>query len=405
MGYPEEMKSCKNHRVLVVIDPVGDRFMSRELGCRFGAVALLLGMALAACHSPPAPSAPVAAAQRPTVTAAATSRPVFSLIGEGSPAPVCAPLPASDLAPIEPSFQRFELPPGTPAIISVIGRDERDVWLLPSTEYSPEVLHWDGATLRKEPVSPCEIHLSHASLVFGPDGLILRTGSYEDSDITFREAHRSAGGSWRCDDRDRTTRPVPLGASVLRVPYGWPRLVLSGRRLPTPDPARTPGGNLDVVGRAGDDFWLYGDSDSVVLHYNGVTWEDRSPGFESVDHLGTDQSGDLWLLGRRVRKAPSDEEVLRWDREAHAWSCFPAPPGLHTMLLRVRNASDVWFLGEKEITHWNGAVLQRGPTPIKALRDAWIDARGELWIVGEEEDRTTQLRRGVVFRARSGDKP
>ncbi len=381
--------------------------MSRELGCRLGAVALLLGVALPACHSPPPPSAPVAAPQRPTVTATATSRPVFSLIGDRAVAPSCAEVPPGEPGALEHGFQEVALPPDTRPIVAVGGRDERDVWMLAPGDSGGLALHWDGAKLSKETVSPCTIYFSQANVVLGPDGPIARQESHQEGTTLFFAARRTPGGTWECDDGDDYTRPYPVGDQMIRVPSGGGALTLSGRRLPQPalDATKSNSNRGDVAGRFADDLWLYFPNHPEVLHYNGRVWEDRSPGVGNVHSLILDANGAAWVLTGNDARSTDGDKVLHWDHAAHAWVCLPVPAGLRTTHLRAANERDLWLLGDKELYHWDGASFQRGPTPIATLEDAWISASGELWVVGGGPADTASGQHGIVFRTQKGGEP
>lgn len=381
-------------------------FMERQGGCCVASL-VLASLTLMACGAQPAPPAPVTAAPPPAVTAAVTSRPVFSLIGEPAVAPSCADAPPGEPGALQWGFQEVALPPSTRPIVAVHGRDERDVWMLAPGDSGGLAFHWDGAKLNREPISPCAMLLRHASLVLSPDGPIARDESHDDAGDLFFAARRSPGGTWECDDSEDYTRPYPIGDQMIRIPSAGAALSLSGRPLPLPglDATKSHSTRGDVAGRFADDLWFYFPNHPEVLHYNGRVWEDRSPGVGSVHSLVLDANGAAWILIRSDARSTEAQKVLHWDHAEHAWACLPVPSGLRTTHLRAANERDVWLLGDKEMYHWDGASFQRGPTPIATLEDAWISAGGELWIVGGGPADPASGPHGLVFRTQQGGKP
>lgn len=395
---------------MLVVDVVGASFMSREHGHRLGGIALMLGVAVPACGPPSQPPAPVAKAPFPAVTSAAsaaTSRPVFSLIGEAVAAPTCPDPPAGEPGLLEPAFVPFAVPPDITDVNAVAGRSERDVWMTATDKNGASVaLHWDGSTLSKETMSPCNLSLSHPSLSFGPSGPIVLDKDYDQFGALYSQEHRTPKGTWECDERRALGRSFTFGAEVLRFDSSASSPALSGRLLPGPDDADLLEGPGELLVCAIDDVWIRYPWLPAVWHWNGLSYEKRSTGLRGIAGMFADARCDVWLLGRREMEDGSkrvSKVMLRWDRSAQTWVCLPTPSGLEIERLLSANERDVWLLGESEASHWDGTSFQRGLTPIKSIKDAWISTSGELWIVGGEM--LDSGSRGLVFRVVAGGKP
>lgn len=377
-----------------------------------------LAFALTACGpppAPPAPPAPVVEAPPAAVTATARTLAGFSLVRRPPAAPICAAPPSTEPGPISAGFREVTLPAKTPALLDVEGRDDRDVWFLPrGTDGHPSLLHWDGATLSEDRI-PCYSGKGER-LVLGQDTLLF-LGVYDNGEYPeYQEARRSPRGAWSCPDNDGKAVYLPLGAEMLRF-SGRP--VLSGQDLPIPDFGTTWSalGSLDLAGHAPDDVWLSGGGD--VLHWNGVTWEDMSPGLPSLWSLHVALDGTVWIAGRKGEDGSKDDHqdkkggekpleedvVLRWDPAARAWICLPTPATLDILYVRGVSANDVWLLGKKEIFHWDGKAFQRELTPIPHLSDAWLSPAGELWLVGWKDTESSSTGVGLAFRTRAEGKP
>ena len=381
--------------------------MSRKSACHLAAIALLSGAALTACGPPPPPPASVIKPPPPLATSAPLSPPVFSLVGERVASLSCPALPAAEMGPLEPPFEPLDVPANLADIKAVNGRSERDVWMIARGQTGQaRALRWDGATLSDEDISPCALSMRNPSLSFGPGGPIVLDREHDESGLFFSQAHRTPSGAWDCDQRSAPARSFTLGSQELRNVPGLD-LTLSGRRLPTSSVRESI--NLGIIEEylavAADDIWVYFPHQSRVWHWNGSSWEERSPGLKSVRALVADASGAPWLIGGTQKEdwiTHGPQVILRWDAAAGAWACFPTPPGLKTKLLRAASERDVWLLGDKETLHWDGVSFQRGPTPVPELEDAWIDRSGELWVVGRKSAPTGP--EGVVLRARPGER-
>lgn len=365
-----------------------------------GIFAAVSSLVLAACGEArpmvtPVPKAPPAAPPTPPFTAPITEHPVYSLVGDRPSPPDCPVVPDQEWPPLV--FEPFPLPPGTRGIRSVIGYNERDVWLLADTLQLPnKLLHWDGVSLQEEPVSGCQLVPSSGELMIGPSGLIIAEEALTETETYYEVLRRSPHGSWECDDQDNDARFIMVGESELRLPIWVNYARLDGRSIPTPFPTPFSLDYPRAVGRGAEDFWVYARRSSKVAHWNGVDWETPRIGLNGVERMAIDRQGDLWLLGYTEKKWV----MLRWKRDANTPACVPLPPKFSTDILLVGSETDIWFIGSLKTYHWNGTVLHAGPTPVKHPTDAWLDADGTLWITGETDDY-----KGVVFRSRLGEKP
>lgn len=392
--------------------------LSAVRACRLAASALFLGAALPACGPPPAPPAPplVVTAPPPAVTAAPTSLPDFALLRRPVVAPACGAPPTSEPGPISAGFLEVTLPAKTPAIVDVEGRDDRDVWLLAGESSSGQTfLHWDGATVSEERV-PCHSGWER-SLVVTPTELLsfgLSNGDMPEDQL----ARRSASGVWSCPEGDRAWLDVPIGVEMLRFRSHRPP-VLGGQTVALPDLGAH---DNDVpppamAARASEDVWLASRTTPSVLHWNGLVWEDRSPGLPWIQSLHIAANGVVWIAGGvgpsprewmfrskgREHAKREGNSVLRWDPAAQAWVCLPTPAGLYTEHVRGVSDHEVWLIGGEEVYYWDGESFQRGVTPTPDPMDAWLSPAGELWLAGGKDSKSSGA--GVVFRTRAGRKP
>lgn len=333
--------------------------------------------------------------------------------------PVCGAPPESAPGPVEAGFQEVTLPPKTPALLDVEGRDDRDVWFLTAEDSAEHqsILHWDGGSVSAERIS-CSSG-KETTLEISPRELIVR-GQYNDGlYLVSRQARRDPKGAWSCADHEMEGYFLPLFDQEIRI-AGSHGFTPSPHTLPEPEhgDGETSRAAPRIAGRKADDVWLASGASSHVLHWNGVVWEDRSPGIPAVESIHVSASGVAWLASGRARdqgsgapKSPDDKAkragntVLRWDPAARAWACLPTPVGFYTGHIRGVNEHDVWLIGGEEIYHWDGQTFQRAVNPIPYLRDAWLSPAGELWLVGGSDPGDPSTETGLVFRTRAGGKP
>lgn len=390
--------------------------------------ALIASLCLVACGPPPAPppprspqKAPPAATVAPLATAAVTAvtppPPRFTLVHEPRVPPVCGAPPVSEQAPGDAELLEVALPANTPALLDVEGRDDRDIWLLPQSTDGRDLLHWSGASLRAEQIS-CRWGRGD-SLVLGQRDMIVRGTSSNGEYTEYHEARYSPGRGWTCPDEDARYAYLPLAGEMLRLSGGG-EATLSGLTLALPN-LGAPGsyqGSPDIAGRAADDLWLTTGA-TQILHWNGVAWEDRSPGLSITDlHVAPD--GAVWLAGNESDETDPSESgrgdrthdkpkggkvVLRWDAAALAWVCLPTPGDLYTVLVRGVGAQTVWLIGERDIYRWDGKTLQHLGTPIPHPKDAWLSPSGALWLVGYKDSDDLKSKVGLAFHTRGGHTP
>lgn len=397
--------------------------VKRPIGRHLLLKALIPILCLAACGPPPAPpppptlrpqavKSPPVMKEAPVVTAAATSGPYFSLVRKPHVPPTCGEPPASELVPSDTVFSEVTLPAETGALLDVEGRDDRDVWFLPQSKDGRSLLHWNGTRLREERIS-CFWGRGD-SLVLGRYEMIVR-GTHDNGEyMEYQEARFSPSGGWSCPDNDARAGYLPLGAEMLRL-ASWGEAVLSGLTLARLDFGATSSlfDSPEIAGRAADDIWIISGGKDV-LHWNGVAWEDRSPGLW-VSDLDVAADGAVWLAGREIDDSVGSEGghansalegvVLRWDPAALAWVCLPTPRGLSTRHVRGVSAHEVWLVGEKEIYRWDGKRFQHQMTPIPHPSDAWLSPAGALWLVGSRDVDDSKSTVGLAFRTRGGGNP
>lgn len=335
---------------------------------------------------------------------------------------MCAAPPAGEPGPISAGFLEVTLPAKTPALLDVEGRDDRDVWLLTADDSAGHqaLLHWDGGAMKEERVS-CSTG-EEQSLVLGGEELIV-LGNYDNGMTSVdQEARRSAKGAWSCADREDDTYHLPLVAEALHV-VGWRGSVPSSHTLARPEfgDGESTIRAMKIAGRAVDDVWLASGKDPIVLHWNGVVWEDRATGLPSVQSIHVSASGAVWVAAgkskeqRPAKRAPKGKDdkapregnvVLRWDPAARAWACLPTPEGLYTVQVLGASDHDVWLIGEEqEIYHWDGQSFQRAISPIPHLMDAWLSPAGELWLAGGSDPKNPGTETGLAYRTRAGGNP
>ncbi len=386
---------------------------------RVSALAAMTAMALGACAPPEGPIAPPPASSSPPKPSSTSHDPPrLSLLGDTEPegTPPAPPPPPPPPAPLTRTFEPVALPEGTPEILAADGLSERDVWMLATDGSYVDVLRWDGAKVVRDKPPKCPFGLTYHGLFAGPSGPVA-IGAYEDFGGPQRvEARRSEKGAWSCDKRgsalflaierpaDAEPRPTSNGSSLVRF-EAYRAFTIDG--LPSPQPAVEYSGNAlsaaRLKGRSPVDLWLFSPYQKSVHHWDGVRWESlKAPFFVRDLDVGADNA--VWLLGGRDERGEGDI-VFQWNRSSRAFVTVPTPRDLRAS--RILAARDVWILGKEQLHRWDGAALQRGPTPLDEMRDAWLGRGGELWIVGGDKKQPAKGRttRGLAFRSRPPQTP
>lgn len=391
--------------------------------------------ALAACSTAPLPRPPEPLPPRVAAEGAAPRRP--SLLGDEEP-----PDGGLSVGPVSTFTARFEpvpLPPRVPTIVSVNGRDERDVWMLAENGH---VLRWDGTRITDRGAPHCFVESCCGTLVdcaqkpamcgksaaamevtwswlrLTPDDVIAHawvdTGGMRASIV---ESRLGQNGRWSCEQgkedlvypgaagRGDGLHALELsldgaslhfeGPAVLVNRYGGHLLLVDGRRVPLP--AGLPYEGARFVARAPDDLWLWGE-DGRVWRGNGLTWAPQRADLASVADIWFAAPASAWLLGAM---GEGEEQLLRWDLDKGGGQVFETP-GAASML---GDGRDFWLVGKTALYHWDGVALRRTEPPL-AVEDsgrAWRGPSGEIWLVGA--DPTAGSRAGAVVRLPGGQKP
>lgn len=297
-----------------------------------------------------------------------------------------APAPAAPAAtPAAPAvlsprpLAPVPLPPGTPPISAVGGRDDGDVWLFAEGGEEVIPLRWDGARLAKAPGTRCPKRTRFERVAFLGEVLVA-FGPYADFDEAGTTIARRTGRAWSCEVGP-VRQIVPVGLGLLRYSPGY-ELTHADERLPLPERGDASYELKEMAARAPHDVWLHAPRRGDVVHGNGVAWESRPPGLAAVLALQVDSTGAAWLVGGGDAKQEGDA-LLRWDAAARAWVRLPVPADLRARDLRVGGRrDDVWLLGKAHLHHLVGGVFHRFVNPLAELRAAWVAPSGELWIAG-----------------------
>jgi hypothetical protein len=188
--------------------------------------------------------------------------------------------------------------------------------------------------------------------------------------------------------------------------------------VPSPNPGTLANQLNAVAARATDDVWAVGhassaarQSEALVLHWDGSAWTQVPtpvlPGLRN-ELLGVAMAGpnSLWAVGTSFRTETGGQTslVLHWD--GSTWESLPAafPLVTQTSAVTVVAERDVWFAGyitlskgaeTAHIAHWDGQQL-----------------RGEIAVVGTNDQVGTMLNaicaagdRKVAVGCRSGNTP
>lgn len=347
-------------------------------------------LALAACSAAPPP--PPALPPPPVVTAApATASP--PPVAVEPPPPPAAVLSERPLTPVP-------LPPKTPAITAVGGRDDGEVWLFADGGDEVIPLRWDGAHVAKVPGGGCPKRTTYERVLFLGD-VPVAVGPYADFDEAGTMITRRTGRTWACEVGP-VRQILAFGPALLRYSPGY-ELVYGSERQPMPARGEASYELRAIAARAPHDVWLYAQSRGDVVHGNGVGWESRPPGVAAALALEVDSAGGAWLLGGDDAKQEG-HALLRWDPGARAWQRLPVPDDLRAGALRVGGRrDDVWLIGKAHFHHLVGGVFHRFVNPLAELRAAWVAPSGELWIAGAAT--ATRPAAGAVYRVPTEKNP
>lgn len=359
-----------------------------------------------------------------------------------SPAPAIKPQAASGLR-----FERVELPKGMLTVLSVAGRNDRDVWLLSA---DGRVLRWDGSRLtsqgkpecytdnccgtlfdcKKNPSmckaaaaatcmpfqERCAMAVSFDTIQVDATGVtvstLVETGGMRGSLVE----SRLKSGRWSCEQgkedfvypgqrgRGDTGHALEMtldgaqirfeGPANLVNMYGGSNLTIDGRRVPMPPGTRA----LGFEARSLSDLWVWEWSPGQVWRGNGLDWYPVHVGLGAITDLWITEPNTAWILGARTQDEGT-EELAQWDIEKRRATRY-ATPGAQSVLRR--KDGQFYLFGSKMLYPWDGRELRAAPTPLSVL-DAWWSETGALWLTGA--DLTAKLKiseedvpAGAVFR-------
>jgi hypothetical protein len=139
-----------------------------------------------------------------------------------------------------------------------------------------------------------------------------------------------------------------------------------------------------ISGSSPTDIWVAGETvtpgyhnrqfTSVLLHYNGFSWQQESvpdnSGLLDVDALS---STDAWAVA-------ADGAILNWN--GSAWSVQTEESGAQQVA--ALSPTDVWVGGIVSIGHYNGSGWTTSPTPssVNEIEGAAAVAPRHVWFVG-----------------------
>jgi hypothetical protein len=210
------------------------------------------------------------------------------------------------------------------------------------------------------------------------------------------------------------TNPPESSTSVTLIEH-WDGTAWSVIPSPNPEPPLSGGPVSNelysVAAIAPDDVWAvgqsfdYGASQTLVVHWDGVSWEvvhAPTPGRYSVlRSVSAVAADDVWAVGTRYVRGSQVTLAEHWD--GVQWSAVPSPndgPFVQE-LFRVRAiaADDVWAVGyhnavfgtsqsfQTTILHWDGVTWSVVPSPdMNELNNYLFSVDGtaanDAWAVG-----------------------
>ena len=299
-------------------------------------------------------------------------------------------LPDSNLLRIVRGGKLDELPVNLPKdtervlVTGLWARDDKDGWLVgerwteerPGGDYKTTggaIWRFDGraATLRKE-VPPTALTAvwswsKNGAIAVGERGTIMRfdgtawtavsqpatTGDLRGVWSTAAAADPKQAAAIALRARDNDDQPQPRTVDLTAgngMTLGW--------GLPKQRPASAA---------AGAETWLFGDCealrarDRAWVTYFPASCDPHAP-TRTIFGIG----GDLWSTGGAYGP-------LHWSGQS--WTSIRSASGSSTDLWAA-NSDDVWFIGGRDVVHWDGKGL--GPRPaVPGL--AATDALGSIW--------------------------
>ncbi|MFF9900503.1 hypothetical protein [Streptomyces longispororuber] len=193
----------------------------------------------------------------------------------------------------------------------------------------------------------------------------------------------------------------------------WQRDGASWKKIPTPknQSLDTYGDDLWTATSA-KDLWVVGSmaaTPSIVNHWNGTAWQDRSPADKTVEFKAVKAvaPNDVWAVGETTWRSDRQTQqgvIGHWNGTAWKITKLPQATNGHTSLgaLQVLSANDVWAAGKictiqdartcrGYVTHYDGTAWKEVAVPQGTIgvNELTASPSGQVWAAAG----TTVLRR------------
>lgn len=128
---------------------------------------------------------------------------------------------------------------------------------------------------------------------------------------------------------------------------------------------------ISMRGSSSTDIWV-ATRTGPLMHFNGTSWQDRSPSGTSIQFLDANTPNDVWAIGH-VTADPGTGVIAHWD--GLAWTQFARPQEVYNAVASSA-PNDTWVAGVDGIMrHWDGVAWSRStnigasPSGLAALSD------------------------------------
>ena len=262
----------------------------------------------------------------------------------------------------EPTADSFELQATTGWVRSIWGDPSGQIFAL----IGEHLLHYDGAAWRRLDAFRFHDDLrdlwgSSATDVFavGYGGVILHYDGTAWTAMT-RVTNATLHAVWGTGPDD-----------VFAVGENFTILHYDGVQWTAMEPPwdRWPQSFSDVWGRSGSDVFVTGSS--VLLHYDGVRWSTLREGGWST----------LWGSGEHVFVGRAGV-VLHHD--GIAWEEMPTGTNHQMRAAWGSSPSDVYFVGDESVLHWDGLSWTENRQSGRALWSIWGRGAHDVFVAGSQ---------------------
>jgi hypothetical protein len=133
-----------------------------------------------------------------------------------------------------------------------------------------------------------------------------------------------------------------------------------------------------IWGTSASDVWAVGGR-GTVLHYDGSSWSDVSPGTIVEDLLSIHGTGvdDIWVAGKVGVAA-------HWDGQR--WSTIDTALTEDILGVYAPSAGDAWIVSVSGPRRWDGAAFSRDSSwPTSQVNAVWAAAPDAVYFVGNTE--------------------